>query len=139
MRAPHIFRLAEVDEQRFIAACRSGVVHLTWGRTTTRLNTHEFRRLSWLLAQATEASSPLSLQDGQMHVTCRQDDDCEFRLGPLVLLLSPAEFDELGQMVRAAARRLEEILASGVWDEDEPEEAPLSPLEQLRQHPFSEN
>ena len=139
MRAPHFVRLAEIDEQRFITACRHGLVHLTWGRTTIRFSREEFRRLAGLLERASDALSPASFGDGTLSVTCRLDGDCELRFGVLVLLLSPAEFRELAQAARQGVDRLDTILASGVWDREEPQEPPPSPLDQLGQVSFSNN
>jgi hypothetical protein len=59
-------------------------------------------------------------------------------LGALVLLLSPAEFQEFVQANREAVRRLDEFLASGAWDSEE-EEPPEDFTEQLRKNPFSLN
>jgi hypothetical protein len=139
MRAPHFVRLAQIDEQRFITGCRSGVIHLTWERITARFSQEEFRRLAALLQQAVAAPSPASLWDGPLHVTCRPDEEYEFRMGPLVLLLAPGEFRALAGAAQEAAERLEEILASGVWDEPEPEETPPDRSALLGRTPFSQN
>ena len=139
MRTPHFVRLAQIDEQRFITGCRSGVIHLTWGRITARFTEEEFRRLAALLQQAVAATPPASLRDGHLHVTCRPDEECEFHMGPLVLLLTPAEFDALAGAAQEAAERLEEILASGAWDESELEETPSDRSGLLGRTPFSQN
>jgi hypothetical protein len=132
-------RLAEIDKQRFITACRHGLVHLTWGRTTIRLSRDEFRRLAGFLERAADALPPASVGDGTLSVICRLDGDCELRLGALVLLLSPDEFQELSQAARQGVDRLDTILASGVWDREESQEPPPSPLDQLGQVSFSNN
>lgn len=139
MKIPHFLRLAQVDDQHFITACRHGLVHLTWGRTTTRFAREEFRRLAALLARAADALPPTSFHDGQLRVTCRLDEDCELRMGPVVLLLSPADFEALNQAIQEAVRRLDEILASGAWDQKSPEEAPPGLLEQIQRTRFSRN
>ena len=139
MRAPHFVRLAQVDEQRFITGCRSGVIHLTWERITVRFTEEEFRRLAVLLQEASATTSPASLWDGPLHVTCRPDEECEFRMGPLALLLAPAEFEALAGAAQEAAERMEEILTSGVWDEPEPEETPPDRSGLLGRTPFSQN
>jgi hypothetical protein len=139
MKMPHFLRLAQVDDQRFITACRHGLVHLTWERTTIRFTRDEFRRLAGLLARAADALAPASFHDGQLSVTCRLDEDCEFRMGPVVLLLSPADFQALGQTVRKAVQQLDEILTSGAWDQPSLEDAPSGILEQLQRVPFSRN
>ena len=139
MRVPHFLRLARIDGQHFITACRHGLVDLTWGRTTTRFSRDEFRRLVGLLARAMDSVPPISLRDGELRVTFRPDEDCELRVASLVLLLSTAEFEEFAQMAQDALRRLDKVLDSGVWDQDEPEADPPSLLDQLRQIPFSRN
>jgi hypothetical protein len=139
MRAPNFVRLAQIDDQGFISACRHGLVHLTWGRTTTRFTREEFRRLAGLVDRAADALAPASAHDGELSVTCRLDGDCELRAGPLVLLLSPEEFQALASAVREAVRRLDQILASGTWDVEEPEDDEPGFLEQIRRNPFSLN
>lgn len=139
MRAPHFVRLAEIDDHRFVTACRHGLVHLTWGRTTTRFSRDEFRRLVALLEQSAEAPHPASLRDGNLGVTCRLDDECELRMGELVLLLSSVEYHEMLRAGRRAVDRLDEVLASGMWDRQEPDEPPPNPLERLGRGSFSEN
>jgi len=139
MRAPHFVRLAQIDEQRFITGCRSGVVHLTWERITARFTQEEFQRLAALLQQAEAAPSPASLWDGHLHVTRRADEECEFRMGPLALLLEPGEFRALARAAQEAADRLEEIRTLGMWDEPEPEESPSDQGGLLGRTPFSQN
>ena len=138
MRPPHFVRLAEIDEHRYITACRHGLVHLTWGRTTTRLSRDEFLRLVNLLDQAADGLPPVHVGRGGLQVTSRRDEDCEIKVGSCVLLLSPAEFKGCVAAAREAIRRLEEVLDSGMWDERD-EEPPPSVLDQLRQTPFSDN
>ena len=92
MRAPHFLRLAEIDERRFINACRHGLVHLTWSRITLRFSRDEFRRLAGLLARSADTLPPSSARDGRMQVTCTSDGGCELQLGSLRLALSPDEF-----------------------------------------------
>jgi hypothetical protein len=83
---------------------------------------------------------PISLRDGELRVTFRPEEECELRVGTLVLLLSPAEFEEFAQMAQDALRRLDKILNSGVWERDDSEmDDPPSLLDQLRQIPFSRN
>jgi hypothetical protein len=139
MRAPHFLRLAEIDERRFINACRHGLVHLTWGRITVRLSRNEFRRLAGLLARSADTLPPGSARDGGMQVTCSLDEDCELQLGSLRLALSPDDFRALGRAVRQAVEQLDKILDAGMWDEGEPEDAPPTIIEHFRRHRFSEN
>jgi hypothetical protein len=139
MKAPHFLRLARIDERRFITACRHGLVHTTWGRITLRFSRDEFRQLGGLLERYAEAFSPGSVRDGEIRVTCRLDEDCEVQVGPLVLLLSPTEFEAFLKAVREAVHRLDKILASGIWDREEADEDSPSILEQFRRFSFSRN
>jgi hypothetical protein len=139
MRSPHFVRLAQIDQQRFISACRHGLVHLTWGRATLRLLRDEFRSLADLLEQVTESQAPNSARDGQIEVSARIDGDGEIRLGTLVLLLSPDEFQQFAQTAREAITRLDRFLASGVWDRDEEDNAPSDFAPPFQRTPFSEN
>jgi len=111
MRAPSFMQLARIDERRFITACRHGLVHVTWGRITLRFSREEFKRLGGLVERAADALPPDSVHDGALRVTYRLDEDCELRVGPLALLLPPAEFQAFIQAVREAVHRLDQILA----------------------------
>jgi len=146
MRAPNFIQLAWLDEQHFITSCRHGLVHVTWGRSTIHFSREEFRRLAGLLQRVANALPPLDVQDGEIRVTCRLDEDCELRIGSLILLLSPANpstpraaFPAFVQAVAEAVRHLDEILASGIWDRRDEEEAPPDILQQLRRVSFSRN
>lgn len=139
MRAPHFLQLARIDERRFIMACRHGLIHLTWGRTTTRFSRDKFRRLAALLTQVSSATPPSSARDREVGVTFRLDEDSELRVGSLALLLSPAEFRALVAAATEAVQRLDEILASGIWDRDDEDEAPPGILEQFHRFSFSLN
>lgn len=140
MRMPHFVRLAEIDKQHFITACRHGLVHMTWGRITLRLSRDEFTELAGMLEQAVEAPGRRSIRSGDLSVTYRPDEECEFRAGPLALLLPPAEFEKFARLAQEAARHLEKILTSGAWDREEVEdEPPGDSLEVGRRNPFSHN
>lgn len=131
--------LAQLDDQHFVTACRHGIIHLTWGRVTMRLSRDEFRRLAALIEKVVDALPPISLRDGELRITARLDEDSEFQMGSLVLLLSPAQFQEFACTMQQAVERLDEILASGVWDKQEREPPKISFLEQLRKTSFSRN
>lgn len=139
MRLPHVLTLAQVDDQHLIAACRHGLVHLTWGRITVRFSQDEFSRLAGLLTEATEEPAAASVSDGGLRITARPDDECECQFGPLVLLFAPNDFVQFAQTVQEAARRLHEFLASGVWERDAQEDAPQGALQQSQRIPFSLN
>ncbi|MGC9336053.1 MAG: hypothetical protein ACP5JJ_18065 [Anaerolineae bacterium] len=139
MRTPHYVRLAQIDEQRFIAGCRHGLIHLTWRRNTIRFSHHEFRHLGNLLERTASKMPPHPLRDGEFQATFRRDDQCELRIGPLVMLLSSQEFEQLARAAREAIQRLDDILESGAWDREEPEEPTTSFLERLYRNPFSPN
>lgn len=136
---PNFVRLAQLDDQHFVSACRHGLIHLTWGRVTVRLGRDEFRRLASLLEEAVTALPPVSLRDRDLRITSRLDEDCELGLGSLVLLLSPVRCAELAQAAQEALTRLDRILASGVWDKSESEEPAPGFVEQFRQIRFSRN
>lgn len=139
IRTPHFVRLVELDGQRFITACRHGLVHLTWERTTIRFSRDEFRRLAGLLNRASDDLFLAPIRDGDLRLTPRLDDDCELQVGSLVLLLSPDEFREFARAAQEAVQRLDEILASGMWDREEPEEGPTPFLRAAQRNPFSKN
>ena len=138
MRAPYFVKLAQIDEQHFIAACRHGLVHLTWERATIRFSRDEFRQLSGLLERAVDARLASVMQEGEIVVIRHLNQNREVQVGSSGLLLSSGEFQVLVEAVAEAVRRLDEILASGVWDQ-EPEPPQVSFLEQLRRASFSEN
>lgn len=139
MRAPHFIQLSRIDERRFITGCRHGLVHVTWERMTLRFSRDEFRVLVRLLGRAADDRLPNTACDGALRVTCHRDEDCELRVGPTVLLLSPADFQSFLAAAGEALRRLDEILASGIWDRPAPDQAPAGILEQLQRHSFSQN
>ena len=136
MQTPHFVTLARIDRQRHIGACRHGLVHLTWKRATVRFSRQEFRRLAAILRRAVSAEPPASVGDGSLELARRLGEDSELRIGSLSLSIPEDRLEQLSRMVQAAERRLDEILASGAWDE-EPD--PPSFLERLRENRFSLN
>ena len=138
MRTPHFMRLAQIDEERFISACRHGLVHLTWARATVRFSRDEFRRLVALLNRATSAGPPATFHDGAFRVTSRLDAESELSTGSWILQLSTDAWHEFTGAAREALHRLDEILASGMWD-GEPEGAQPPVFEGVRRVPFSKN
>jgi hypothetical protein len=104
-----------------------------------RFSRGKFRRLAALLEQASDAASPNTAHDGEVRVTYRPDEDSELRVGSLAWLLSPAEFQAFVAVAIEAVQRLDEILASGIWDRDEEDETPPNILEQFHQFSFSRN
>ncbi len=140
MKMPYFLRLAEIDKQHFISACRHGLVHVTWGRITLRLTRDEFRELAGMLLRATDDLPPMSIRSGDLSIAYRTDEDCELRIGLLALLLSPAEFEQFAQVAHKAALHLDKILRSGAWDKEEPEDQyPDDSLEPIHRNPFSRN
>ena len=132
-------QLARIDGHRFVTACRHGLVHVTWGRVTMRLSRDEFRHLTRLLERTEDSLLPSSGRQGEIQVTCRADEDSEVRVGAWILLLSPADLQTFIRVAQQAVHRLDEILASGIWDSEETEDTQPSFLERLRQHTFSDN
>lgn len=139
MRTPHFMTLAQIDKERFISACRHGVVHLTWDRVTVRMGRGEFRRLASMMDQASDSPPPVTMSSGRLRVTYRQDEDSELQVFSATLLLSPSEFRDLAKATQEAVNRLDKILSSGAWDESGEKETPPDPLQQLRQVTFSKN
>jgi hypothetical protein len=140
MRTPHFVRLVEIDEHRFISACRHGLVHLTWGRLTVRFARDEFRRVAALLARAVDGIPPSFVRDGGFRATYRAEEESELRIGPLALLLSADEFVDFAEAAGNASRRLDEILASGMWDrKSESDDRPDSPPSPFSPTRFSDN
>ena len=139
MKAPHFWRLAEIDARRFITACRPGSIHLTWHRMTLRFTRDEFRRLVKLLEQAAEAGPPVSVREGLVQIEWHQAGRCELRIDVMALRLSPEEFEQLVTASRRAVAHLDEILASGVWDRPDPPEAASQTVDDLFHTPFSDN
>jgi hypothetical protein len=139
MRAPNFLRLAQIDEQRFITACRHGLVHLTWVRTTVRFTRDEFIRLAGLLERVTDTLPPASIRDGELRATYRAGDDSELRIGSVILLLAGREFDQFAQAVREAVHQLDRLLAAGVWDREEPDDSHPGVWDPTTRNPFSHN
>jgi hypothetical protein len=106
---------------------------------TLRFSRDEFRLLVKLVGRAADDRLPNTARDGAFRVTCRVDEDCELRVGPLVLLLSPADFQVFVGASKEAVQRLDEILASGIWDQPAVDDAPVGILEQLQRFSFSQN
>jgi hypothetical protein len=130
--------LAQIDEQHFITGCRHGLVHVTWERVTIRFSREEFRQLAGLLERASGAHLASAVQEGEMYVTSDLNQAREVRVGSSSLLLSASEFHKFVRAVHEAIERLDEILASGIW-EQEPEQPQGSFLDQLRRASFSKN
>jgi len=137
MRKPSFVTLAQLDDTRFITACRHGLIHLTWTRSTVRFSSDEFRRLATLLCQVAGASPPAAARDGDLQVSWHLDDNCALEVGPLSLLLSTGELEDLARAARDAVERLDKILDSGVWDEEEAD--PPAGAHPFRRFPFSTN
>jgi hypothetical protein len=139
MRTPHFLRLAQIDEARSISGCRHGLVHLSWGRVTIRFARDEFRRLAGLLARAGDSLNSSVRREGELEIAFQPEGECRVRAGAAVLLLSAAEYRELERLAREALDRLDEILRSGMWDREEPEEGSQDFWEPLRRNLFSDN
>jgi hypothetical protein len=145
VRVPHFITLAQIDRAHFITACRHGVVHLTWGRTTVRFSHSQFEKLVGLVQYVADGPPPASAHDEELWVTSRLEEDSELRVGSTVILLSPSEWQAFSRAMRSAAQHLSDVLASGAWDDPEDrvdreeQQAPSNPLLQLRETRFSDN
>jgi hypothetical protein len=132
--------LAEIDEQHFFTACRHGLVHITWARTTLRLTRKEFKEVAHLLTPVSGPDTPSSGRSGKIRFAYRPDDECELQLGSIVLLLSSTEFQSFATATKKAIQQLDKLLSSGAWEKEiEPEEPSSGISERLRRNPFSEN
>ncbi len=140
MSGPRFAILVRIDDQHLISACAHGVVHLTWERATLRFALDEFRELVGLAEQAAAARAPWRGGSGRLAMDCRPDGPCELQAGAVILRLPPAEFRRLAGALLQARRRLDELLASGEWSDDEPPgPGRRDPFEGLRDHLFSVN
>jgi len=63
MSGPRFTILAQLDELHFVAACRHGVVHLTWDNITLRLTLDEFKALAHLVERITTERTPVVMTD----------------------------------------------------------------------------
>lgn len=136
MSPSHFVRLAQVEGQGIISACRHGVVHLSWANVTVRLELAEFERLARLLSRGSALSTRAPLCEGDY---CLAAEGPRYRIGlaALDLWLSAAEFLTLVEMVASAHRRLHELLESDEWREPDPDEEELPSLDELSRHQFS--
>lgn len=142
MRAPHFITLAKIDEAHLITACRHGVVHLSWGRASVRFSRGEFERLASLVRKVADAPPPATEHERELRVISRIEEDSELRVGPVVILMNPDEWQAFTTAMKKAMRTLSSVLSSGAWsepDEDEHRGAPPNPLAQLRDANFSDN
>jgi hypothetical protein len=139
VQAPHFVTLVQIDRRHTISACRHGIVHLHWKRSTIRFREDEFRRLTSLVEQAVIAEAPPTTRDGTFSVVARNRGDSEIGLGSMTLLLAPAEWEAFAEALPTAVGRLDDLRNSGAWDQSDPQESPPSPLERLRQTHFSDN
>jgi hypothetical protein len=130
--------LSRIDNVRFISACPHGVAHITWERLTLRLRLNEFEDLGHLLARASANEARPVHHAASLPIAYHPGDPCEVQVGVLVLRLSRSEFRQLAAAVAEAQRRLDEIVASGEWDEPEAA-SPADPFAELKAHHFSTN
>lgn len=126
MRAPHFVRLAQIDEHRFISACRHGLVHLTWGRVTLRFRRDEFRQMAEMLTEIIRHAPPVTRRVGVLSISRQFGGDWELRVGPMALHLESEVGEAFALTAQEAVRQLDEVLASGMWDRQEEEEPPAS-------------
>lgn len=140
MRTPQVLRLAQLDDQHFVMACGHGLIHLTWGRATIRMSRDEFRHMGRLLEQAAdEDAPPAPTTDHTTGMVYRADGAWELRFGSLALILTPAELQNLLQVVRRALSQLDAFLAAGFWERKPPEDSYPHIWEETQRSPFSIN
>ncbi len=139
MSGPQFTILARIDNLHFIAACPHGVAHLTWENATLRFTLDEFKALACLVERTITARTPVVMTDGNLSVAWQPLDRCEIQVGPAALRLPPADFRRLASTIQQAKRRLDDLTASGAWNEPDRQESPPDPFQALRQIPFSRN
>jgi hypothetical protein len=139
MSGPRFTILASIDDLHFVAACPHGVAHLTWENATLRFTLDEFRALACLVERTITARAQVVLTDGNLSVAWQPLDRCELRVGPVALRLPPADFRKLAATLQEAKRRLDELTASGAWDEPDRQESPPDPFQSPKRMPFSRN
>jgi hypothetical protein len=139
MARTHFSRLAHAPGQGVVSVCRHGLIHLTWGNVTLRLERELFLRLGRLLDRALAIASPIPIYDGELSVGF---DQTHFRITVEAIewSLSTEAFLAFRAMVQEAVERLEALLASGRWDEpDEAEPLTLNPMDEPGEPRFSLN
>jgi hypothetical protein len=139
MARTHFSRLAHAPGQGVVSVCRHGLVHLTWGNVTLRLERELFLRLGRLLDRALAIASPVPIYDGELSVGF---DQTHFRVtvDAIEWSLSAEAFLVFRDMVGEAAQRLEALVAAGRWREpDEAEPPPLDLLDEAGEPRFSLN
>jgi hypothetical protein len=139
MARTHFSRLAHAPGQGVVSVCRHGLVHLTWGNVTIRLERDLFLRLGRLLDRALAITTPIPIYDGELSVGF---DQTHFRItvDAIEWSLSAEDFLVFREMVQKAARRLEALIASGRWEEPDEAEAPiLSLMDEAGEPRFSLN
>lgn len=139
MARTHFSRLAYLPGQGAVSICRHGLVHLTWENLTLRLQRSVFMRLGRLLERGLATSSSVPLYDQDLSVRSH-GGEFHVAVASIELTLSAETYLAFRGMIRQALQRLETLLASGGWEEDE-EEEPLAllPWEELDTPSFSLN
>ena len=139
MARTHFSRLAYAPGQGAVSICRHGLVHLTWENLTLRLQRPIFLRLGRLLERglATSSSIPLFEEGLSIHV---QGSQFRVAIAPIELTLSAETYLVFRGMIQQAMQRLESLIASGSWEEDDDvEPLALLPWEELDTPSFSLN
>jgi hypothetical protein len=139
MARSHFSQLAHLPGQGIISICRHGLVHLTWENVTIRLERGVFQRLGRLVERAMAISSPVPIYDDDLSVDF---DRSHFRvtIPSIEWTLSTESFLAFRGMIKEALKRLELLVASGRWEEeDEAEPLTLMPFDELEGHSFSLN
>ena len=138
MARAHFIQLASLEERGVITICRHGIVHLSWRNMTIRYRVHDFRRLARLLEQGGALASPIPLYDDELCVAV-EEADYRVTMGAVELLLNTEEFLAKTDMALEAVLRLDQLLASDEWREEEAEPFPLTPWEESESPRFSLN
>ncbi len=83
-----------------------------------------------LLSEVRRHHPPITRRLGALIVSRQFGGDWELRVGPMALHLDSETGEAFIPIAQEAVRQLDEVLASGMWDQA-PEETPTSLKEQL--------
>lgn len=96
----HFTLLAQQSEQRFIARCEHGTLHLNWDQVTVRLHPVDLLRAGYLLDQAQVHPEQDLFRAGTLGLVRDDQGNVQFWMANSCLYLPPVDFAQFGEMVR---------------------------------------
>ncbi|MBN1315806.1 MAG: hypothetical protein JXA42_10070 [Anaerolineales bacterium] len=138
MAQTHFIELARLEETGMINLCRHGIVHFTWHNVTIRIRIDAFRRLERLLQRGRAMTTAIPIYDEELSVNV-EETEYRIAIGIIEILLRPEEFLSLVNLISNAIKRLEEVVATGDWNQLEPKPLSLAALETIFPPKFSPN